>query len=156
MPYPFGGETVGGSLHAGTCHVQPAGEAVIITMMVAAAPGRDHILYVQHRGTRIACLLDTSAYVPSCQVRNLCRLSVKVDAFITSWQFPAHQIDFGGGPADEYCCVVRPTPPWQAAVLPSRPAEGGAQLLVTVPASAVEALKRSPVLQQLVPNASFL
>jgi hypothetical protein len=91
------------------------------------------------------------------QVRNLSRLAVKVDAFITSWNFPTAGIDFGHGPPAEYSCVVRPTPPWQAAVLPNRPqADGAVQLLLTVPASAAAALKRSPVLQQLVPHASVV
>lgn len=90
------------------------------------------------------------------QVRNLSRLAVKVDAFITSWNFPANAIDFGHGPAAEYACVVRPTPPWQAAVLPTRPDEGAVRLLLTLPASAAAALKRSAVLQQLVPHASLM
>lgn len=90
------------------------------------------------------------------QVRNLSRLAVKVDAFITSWNFSTAGIDFGHGPAAEYACVVRPTPPWQAAVLPGRPADGAVQLLLTVPASAAAALKKSPVLQQLVPHALLM
>jgi hypothetical protein len=89
------------------------------------------------------------------QVRNLSRLAVKVDAFITSWNFDTAGINFGHGPAAEYACLVRPTPPWQAAVLPNRPDDGAVRLLLTVPASAAAALKKSPVLQQLVPHASF-
>lgn len=91
----------------------------------------------------------------SLQVRNLSRLAVQVDAFITSWAFPVDGIDFRQGPAVEYACFVRPTPPWQAAVLPIKPGDGAVQLLLTVPVSAVAGLKRSPVLRQLVPHATF-
>ena len=83
-------------------------------------------------------------------------MAVQVDAFITSWGFPVADINFGDGPAAEYACVVRPTPPWQAAVLPTLPADGGLRLLLTVPASAVAAVKQSPVLEQLVPHAVFV
>ena len=40
-------------------------------------------------------------------------------------------------------------------MLPIRQGEGAVQLLLTVPVSAVAALKRSAVLQQLVPHATF-
>ena len=99
-------------------------------------------------------------HLPPCvlspQVRNLSRMAVQVDAFITSWNFNIDSIDFGEGPAAEYACFVRPTPPWQAAVLPIRQGENVVQLLLTVPVSAVAALKRSAVLQQLAPHATFM
>lgn len=89
-------------------------------------------------------------------MRNLARLAVNVDGFITSWQFPVHHINFGEGPPTDYSCTVRPTPPWQAAVLPTlgaAAAEAGVKLLLTVPATAVNALRNSGVLKELVPNA---
>lgn len=89
-------------------------------------------------------------------MRNLARLAVKVDGFITSWQFPITNIDFGSGPPTDYSCTVRPTPPWQAAVLPNLGQGHGVKLLLTVPATAVEGLRDSVVLKKLAPNATFM
>lgn len=100
--------------------------------------------------------LDTPHARTHTQVRNLSRLATNVDAFITSWAAfdVGSAADFGGGAPCEYACALRPTPPWQAAILPrSLAADGGVQLLLTVPASAVQALRASSVLRVLVPGA---
>ncbi|KAF8069449.1 hypothetical protein HT031_001565 [Scenedesmus sp. PABB004] len=108
-------------------------------------------------GATLLALVAQQAAAPwTLTARNLAHLAVAADVFVTSWaRVDLAQLDFGGGctPRD-YACAVRPTPPWQAAVLP-RPPDGAARLLLTVPCSALEALRRSPVLAQLVPGAEF-
>ncbi len=85
----------------------------------------------------------------------LSRLYLSQDAFLTSWQFPYWGADFGAGGPARYHGVVRPLPPWQAAVMAAHPDDGGLYLFVTVPTTAVAALKASPVLRELAPAAYF-
>jgi hypothetical protein len=85
----------------------------------------------------------------------LSRLTSAQDAFLTSWQFDYWAADFGSGGPLRYHGVVRPLPPWQAAVMAAHPSDGGLYMFVTVPSSAVAALKASPVLRELAPGAYF-
>ncbi|GMH39453.1 hypothetical protein BSKO_07351 [Bryopsis sp. KO-2023] len=78
------------------------------------------------------------------------------DVFMTSWQFPIWEIDFGCGGPHNFQGIMHPTPPFHAISFPANPADTGLCLAVTIPASAVDRLHNSPVLKRLAPNAKFL
>ncbi len=95
----------------------------------------------------------------NCGVNGPCALLAALqDAFFTSWQFDIWA-DFGGsvGRAAHYQCIAHPTPPWQAAAAPAHPDDpaGGVYMFITVPTSAVAALRSSPVIASLAPAARF-
>lgn len=80
------------------------------------------------------------------------------DGFITSWVFdrPIWEADFGcGGPA-RFQGVLHPNPPWTAVAMSAHPSAPGLDLFVTVPCSAVAALRGSRVLKELAPDARFV
>ncbi|PNH08142.1 hypothetical protein TSOC_005341 [Tetrabaena socialis] len=110
-------------------------------------------------GEELLALVARQITAPaSSQAALLARLCVAQDAMITSWQF-LWQADFGpqAGAALRDYCLVHPSPPWMAAVLPARPDEGGGlHLLLSVPTTATAALRQSPVLRELAPGHVFV
>lgn len=84
-------------------------------------------------------------------------LITRMDAFLTSWQFPVWLgANWGrGGPA---VCqgVIHPQPIWHAMVVPAIESEGGGfYLSLTVPQEVAGRLHSSPVINALVPGARF-
>ena len=80
-------------------------------------------------------------------------LVTRLDAFITSWQFPIWEVDFGQGCPVAFQGIVHPVPPYHAVAMPAPSAEQGLYLWLTVPSGLVEHMMWSPVLKTLVPQA---
>lgn len=103
----------------------------------------------------------------AAQAAMMARVCVAQDAMLTSWQFPYWATDFGcssGGSSGssgnrpvQYQCVLQPSPPWSAAVMPAPPAQpgGGLVVLLMVPEGAAAALRGSRVVRRLAPGAVF-
>lgn len=97
---------------------------------------------------------------PNCfstlQVMVISETLLNYDAFMTSWQFPIWDIDFGNGGPRNFQGIMHPTPPFHGILYPAHPRDKGLSLDITVPTSAVQALQSSKVLKHLVPKAQFV
>ena len=77
------------------------------------------------------------------------------DAMVSSWMFDYYKAKFGQHETIHVMGWVLPTPPWSSSILPSCNCKGGLDLILTVPSSSLLALRSSPILHQLTPEARF-
>ena len=78
------------------------------------------------------------------------------DAMISSWPFDYHLARFGSHKLITMMGFVLPSPPWSAAILASPPSSGGMDMILTVPSSAILALRSSQLLNELIPEGRFV
>jgi len=81
---------------------------------------------------------------------------LKCDVLLTSWQFPLWDIDFGCGGPRAFHGFIHNAPPFSCILIPGPSPKDGYYVAFTVPKSAVENLRASPVIHQLTPKAQFI